>query len=165
MFSFLKKKDVQPEEKIVDLKAFLTGKVIPMEEVEDEVFSSKALGDGVAIVPTSNVLKAPASGEVTVTMEDSKHAVGMKLANGVEILLHVGLDTVTLGGEGFELFVKVGDTVKTGDKLIQFDGDFIKAKGFPITTVLAVTDPGEYTKIQYLSGMDANETETVIAKF
>lgn len=164
MFSFLKKKDVEPEEKLVDLKAFLTGKVISMEEVEDEVFSSKALGDGVAIVPTSNVLKAPASGEVTVIMEDSKHAVGMKLANGVEILLHVGLDTVTLGGEGFELFVKVGDTVKTGDKLIKFDGDFIKEKGLPTTTVLAVTEPGEYTNIQYLSGMDAKETETVIVK-
>lgn len=164
MFSFFKKK-VEPEEKTLDLKAFLTGKVIPMEEVEDEVFSSKILGDGVAIVPTSNILRAPSSGEVTVTMEDSKHAVGMKLANGVEILLHIGLDTVTLGGEGFELFVKVGDIVKTGDKLIQFDVDFIKGKGFPITTVLAVTDPGECTNIQYLSGMYANEAETAIVKF
>ena len=107
------------EKKPVSLKAFLDGKTVPMNEVPDQVFASLALGNGIAIEPTSNVLKAPADGTVTVTMDESNHAVGLTLKNGVEVLLHIGLDTVNMKGDGFTPLVKMGDSVKAGQDLIE----------------------------------------------
>ena len=101
MFSFIKKK-----EKGLELKAYLSGKTIGIEEVKDDVFSSKMMGDGIAIIPTTDLVKAPADGKIVVVMKESKHAVGIKFENGVEALIHVGIDTVSMKGEGFELFVE-----------------------------------------------------------
>ena len=110
MFSFFKKKQAPAEEnKPFVVKAYLSGKVVPIEEVKDEVFSSKALGDGLAIEPEENVIVAPCDATVSVLMEGSRHAVGLTLANGVEILIHEGIDTVNMEGDGFEYFVKEGD--------------------------------------------------------
>ena len=95
------------------MKAYLTGKVIPIEEVNDGVFSAKIMGDGIAIIPENEVLTAPADGEITVVMDGSFHAVGMRLDNGVEVLLHIGVDTVGMNGEGFKPYVTVGDKVKS----------------------------------------------------
>ena len=128
------------DQEVKTLKAFLTGKTIAIEDVPDQVFASKALGEGIAIEPTDNILKAPADGEITVVMEGSNHAVGMKLGNGVEILMHVGLDTVAMNGEGFTMHVKQGQKVKTGEKLITFDPVKIRAAGHPTTTMLVITD-------------------------
>ena len=112
MFSFFKKKQAPVEEnKPFVVKAYLSGKVVPIEEVKDEVFSSKALGDGLAIEPEENVIVAPCDATVSVLMEGSRHAVGLTLANGVEILIHEGIDTVNMEGDGFEYFVKEGDKV------------------------------------------------------
>ena len=112
MFSFFKKKQAPAEEnKPFVVKAYLSGKVVPIEEVKDEVFSSKALGDGLAIEPEENVIVAPCDATVSVLMEGSRHAVGLTLANGVEILIHEGIDTVNMEGDGFEYFVKEGDKV------------------------------------------------------
>ena len=93
MFSFVKKKENQEPER---LTAFLDGKVIPIAEVPDQVFSAGIMGDGVAIEPENYVVTAPAAAEVTAVMEDSRHALGLKFANGVECLIHVGLDTVDM---------------------------------------------------------------------
>jgi trehalose PTS system EIIBC or EIIBCA component len=105
---------------VVELSAFVSGKVIDITEVEDNVFSKKILGDGIAIEPADETLLAPADGEITVVMEESNHACGMKLSDGTEILLHIGLDTVDMKGYGFTPLVKAGDKVKKGDKLIEF---------------------------------------------
>ena len=117
MLSFFKKKAAKSEEAAngKTMKAQLTGKVIPIEEVNDGVFSAKIMGDGIAIIPENEVLTAPADGEITVVMDGSFHAVGMRLDNGVEVLLHIGVDTVGMNGEGFKPYVTVGDKVKTGD--------------------------------------------------
>mgnify|MGYP000549763794 CR=1 FL=1 len=97
MFEFFKKKKVTYE-----MKAVVDGTVVPMTEATDPVFSSCALGNGVVIRPTSDVIVAPADGTVTVTMDGSNHAIGLELAGGLEVLIHIGVDTVNLKGEGFE---------------------------------------------------------------
>ena len=97
------------------LRAVLDGKVIPIEEMPDDVFSQKIMGDGIGFEPTGNTVYAPADATVGVVMADSGHACGLVLDNGLEILIHVGVDTVDMKGDGFELYVKQGDRVKTGD--------------------------------------------------
>lgn len=124
----------------VELSAYLSGKVIPIDEVPDQVFSEKVLGDGLAIKPTDLVLLAPADGEITVVNEGTYHACSILLDNGAEILLHIGLDTVGMSGDGFTPFVKEGQRVKRGDKLIGFGPEKIKAAGHPCVTVLVITD-------------------------
>ena len=121
---FFKKKE--KEEPVKELKAFVSGKVIPVTEVSDQVFSSKALGDGVAIEPIEETITAPCAGTVSMIAEDSNHAIGMTLNNGAEILMHIGLDTVNLNGEAFHLLVKVGDKVNQGEKMIEFDKAMIE---------------------------------------
>lgn len=148
-----------------ELKAFLTGKVIPLEEVKDGVFSEKVMGDGFAILPETEILYAPADAEVTVLMEDSRHACGLKLANDMEILLHIGLDTVDMKGDGFEYLVSQGQRVKAGDALIRFDRDKIKAAGHRDVTVCVVTEVGNVGNIRFMTGIKAWEKETSVAVF
>lgn len=148
-----------------ELKAFLGGRVIPLEEVPDDVFSQHVMGDGLAIEPTDNVVKAPANGTVSAVMEDSRHACGLAFANGMEVLIHVGIDTVDMNGDGFELFVKEGDKVRAGDPLIRFDFNKIKAAGHPVTTVFVVTEEGNAKNIEYRTGMDCEAGRTTIVTF
>ena len=147
---------------VKELKSILDGKVIPITEVEDEVFSQKIMGDGVAIEPTNTVVTAPADCEVSVVMADTGHACGLTLANGVELLIHVGVDTVDMGGDGFKLLVKEGDRVKAGQPLIQFDPEKIRAAGHPCTTMLIVTAEGSASGIAMHTGMDVKAGETVV---
>ena len=129
----------------VDFRAFLSGKTVAIEEVPDATFAQKVLGDGIAIEPTDNVLVAPMDCTVEQTMEGSNHAVGLVMANGLEILLHIGLDTVGMNGDGFTIHVKEGDRVKAGQKLITFDPEKIKAAGHPLTTMMVITNDADYT--------------------
>ncbi len=161
MFGFGKKK----RQSELEVTAFLSGKVIPIAEVPDQVFSQKMLGDGLAIDPTDDVLLAPVSGEVAVTMPESNHAVGIRLTNGMEILLHIGLDTVAMQGDGFKSFVKQGDLVKQGDKLIQFDPDKIREAGHPTITVLVVTEVSNGKNLKFVTGGDAVAGETVVLTY
>lgn len=147
------------------LKAYLSGKVIPVEEVPDAVFSSKALGDGIAIEPKNDTLTAPASGKITTVMDGSFHACGMTLDNGLELLFHIGIDTVAMNGDGFVCHVEEGMQVKAGDKLITFDREKIQKAGHPTVTMMIVTDPGNALDIQFHTGMDARQGETAVAKF
>ena len=160
MFGFLKKKE---KSQASVMTACADGKVIPMSEASDAVFSSCALGNGVVICPTGNMTVAPADGTVTVTMDGSDHAVGMELEGGIEILIHIGVDTVNLKGEGFESFVKTGDAVKAGQKLIQFDREAMEAKGYCMEVMQIVMDSEEAARIKYTTGMDAKAGETVVA--
>ncbi|MFV0466801.1 MAG: PTS system trehalose-specific EIIBC component [Lachnospiraceae bacterium] len=148
-----------------ELVSFLTGKVIPLKEVNDGVFSEGVMGEGVAIEPADDVLYAPADAQVTVLMDDSKHACGLLLANGMEILLHIGIDTVDMQGDGFSYLIKPDQKVKAGDPLIQFDRNKIKAAGHPDVTVCIITEPGSAENIQFITGMDVKAKEAVIAVF
>ena len=147
---------------VKELKSILDGKVIPITEVEDEVFSQKIMGDGVAIEPTNTVVTAPADCQVSVVMADTGHACGLTLANGVELLIHVGVDTVDMGGDGFKLLVKEGDRVKAGQPLIEFDPEKIRAAGHPCTTMLIVTAEGSASGITMHTGMDGKAGETAV---
>ena len=147
---------------VKELKSILDGKVIPITEVKDEVFSQKIMGDGVAIEPTNTVVTAPADCEVSVVMADTGHACGLTLANGVELLIHVGVDTVDMGGDGFKLLVKEGDHVKAGQPLIEFDPEKIRAAGHPCTTMLIVTAEGSASGITMHTGMDVKAGETAV---
>lgn len=160
MFAFMKKKN-QPDH----LTAFVSGTVIPMEEVPDPVFSTKRLGDGAAIYPSEGQIMAPADGVISVVMDDSKHVIGMTLSNGIEVLIHVGLDTVALNGEGFTLCTKAGAKVKGGDILLKFDRKMIEERGYSDLVVFVITDLKGHESPKYLTGMDAVAGKTVIAEW
>ena len=147
------------------LKAFLSGRAIPLEEVPDEVFSRHIMGNGLAIRPADSTVVAPADGTVSAVIEDSRHACGMMLDNGLELLIHVGIDTVSMNGDGFELFVQTGDQVRCGDPLIRFDRERISAAGHSDITVLVVADEGNAKDLQYRSGMEVKAKETDIVSF
>lgn len=147
------------------LKAFLSGRAVPLEEVPDEVFSQKVMGDGMAILPSDSTVLAPADAQVSVVMEDSRHACGLTLGNGMEVLIHVGIDTVNLQGDGFELLVKQGEQVRCGQPLLRFDPDKIRAAGLPTITVMVVTDEGSAEKMTFVSGEDVKAGETEVARF
>lgn len=123
------------------------GTVIALKDVPDEVFSSGVAGDGVAINPTGNVITAPASGVISVVLP-SKHAVGMTLSNGAEILIHVGLNTVMLEGKGFDVKVTEGQEVNAGDTLLSFDRDVIEGAGYALTTPILVTNMDDFGSIE-----------------
>ncbi|MGX7031012.1 beta-glucoside-specific PTS transporter subunit IIABC [Vagococcus zengguangii] len=124
----------------------LKGQVIALGDVEDAVFSSGAMGQGVAIEPTEGKLLAPVDGEIALLFPTG-HAIGMKTTDGAEILMHIGMDTVELNGEGFTAHVAQGDQVKAGQLLIEFDIDFIKSKGKPTVTPIVVTNSAEYHNV------------------
>ena len=128
------------------LSACLNGTVVPLAEVKDEAFASGALGDGIAIEPTDGELVAPADGEISSTFE-THHAVGMTTADGAELLMHIGIDTVKLGGRHFTYLVNEGDKVKKGQPLIRFELEAIKAEGYPVTTPLIVCNTDDYAAV------------------
>ena len=128
------------------LAACLTGTVVPLAEVKDEAFASGALGDGIAIEPAVGELVAPADGEISSTF-NTHHAVGMTTVDGAELLMHVGIDTVKLGGKHFTYLVNEGDKVSKGQPLIRFDIEAIKAEGYPVTTPLIVCNTDEYAAV------------------
>lgn len=146
-----------------EIRAFLSGNVIKIEDVPDQVFAEKILGDGLAIEPTDNVLTAPADGEICNVMQGSFHACGMTLDNGVELLFHIGLDTVSMHGDGFICHVEDGQRVKAGDKLITFDPEKIKAAGHPTVTMMVVAGEGNTNGVKLKTGMQAVVGETVVA--
>ena len=129
-----------------ELVSPLDGELLPLSEVKDEVFSSGAMGEGVAIEPSQGVLHAPDDGRVVMTFPTG-HAIGMKTKDGAEILMHIGMDTVNLQGKGFETLVDKGDEVKAGDELVKFDIDEIHSAGYIVTTSIVVTNSKDYEKV------------------
>lgn len=155
----------RPQEKEVreegeNLKAFLTGKAIDLSEVNDGVFSSGMMGPGMAILPESSILCAPADGEIAALMEDSRHAVGLKLKNGLELILHIGLDTVNMKGDGFTYLVKEGQQVKAGDGLIQFDREKIRKAGYRDVTICVITNYTGEKPLVFLEGQQVTAGKT-----
>ncbi|MCD8008849.1 MAG: glucose PTS transporter subunit IIA, partial [Clostridiales bacterium] len=137
----------KPLVQTITLSAPMTGEVVKLADVPDQVFASGALGEGVAIIPTVGKVVAPCDAVVSATM-DTKHAVGLTTPEGMELLIHVGLNTVELNGKFYDYKVKEGDSVKRGDTLIEFDIDGIKGAGYPLHTPVLVTNSDEYVSIK-----------------
>ncbi|MBO0447033.1 PTS glucose transporter subunit IIA [Enterococcus ureilyticus] len=140
----------------------LTGTIVALDKVEDQVFSSGALGKGIAIEPTVGELYAPANGEIT-TLFPTGHAVGITTEDGAEVLMHIGMDTVEMDGDGFEILVKQGDQIKQGDLLVKFDIEKIKAAGHPIVTPIVVTNSGDYLDVLDMDQTDVLHGEDFLA--
>lgn len=152
----------EKENSKVELKAFLKGNVIPLSEAGDGVFSEGVMGSGLAIIPENDILYAPTDATVAVVMEDSRHACGLVLDNGMELLLHIGIDTVEMQGDGFEYLIKEGQKVKAGTPLIRFNRQKIKEAGYSDVTVCVITDGADEKTVHFHTGIYAQENETVI---
>jgi PTS system sucrose-specific IIC component len=129
------------------VKAPAMGAVIAREEIEDATFASGVLGDGVGIKPAAGYIVAPFDGEIT-SVADSKHAIGLSTPSGMELLIHVGVDTVAMNGDGFDPQVAEGDQVKAGQLLLNFDIDKIKAANHPDTVVVLLTNADDYDDVK-----------------
>ena len=140
-----------------------TGKVVPITEVPDPVFSDKVLGDGIAIIPTSNTVVAPVSGTIA-QVAHTFHAVGIEADDGTEVLVHLGIDTVNLNGEGFTCHVKVGDHVNAGDKLMDMDIEAIAAKGFQTISPCIITTMDDLKSMEGITG-EATAGETTVITY
>ena len=145
---------------VYELTAPLEGKAVALEEVPDPVFASGKLGKGVAIEPTGTAVVAPADAKVSATLP-SGHAVGLKFENGVEMLVHVGLDTVQLDGKGFEVKVAKGDSVKAGQELLTFDPAVIKEAGYPLITPVLITNTNKFADVEGLPGAATPESTVI----
>lgn len=149
---------------VTELKAFATGAVIALKEVNDGVFSAGTMGEGCAIIPENETVYAPADATVNLLMQESRHACGLKLANGAQILLHIGIDTVAMKGDGFEYLVKEGQKVSAGTPLIKFDKKKISEAGYVDTIICVIAEPGNMENIVFMTGIYAIEKETTVAK-
>lgn len=154
-------KDVEDQGEII-VASPVTGEVLPLEEVNDPVFASGAMGRGIAVKPVTDTVYAPVSGEVMIAFETG-HAYGLRMAQGVELLIHIGIDTVSLEGQGFEAKVKQGQMVEAGEVLAQFDPTVLADAGLEATTMLIVTNPAEFLQMNRLAQETAEEGEALFA--
>jgi PTS system beta-glucosides-specific IIC component len=153
-------KEIKLTEDVV-INSPIKGIAISLKNVKDEVFSNEIMGKGVAIIPEEGVVYSPINGEVSLVF-NTKHAIGITSEEGIEILIHIGLDTVKLGGEYFNEFVKVGDKVSSGDKLLEFDLKAIKDKGYDITSPIIISNSNNYSEVGTLGEGNINMGETLM---
>ncbi len=141
----------------------LTGKLKDITEVDDITFAQKFLGDGVAIEPTEGILLSPIEGKV-IQVFHTKHAIGIE-SKGLDLLIHIGMDTVELKGEGFNVFVNEGDNVNVGDKLVEFDINFIEEKGYKTDTAIVITNTDNFKSIEkQIGNVVAGQDEIMIVR-
>ena len=140
----------------INITSPMIGKALPLSEVPDPAFAQKLMGEGIAIEPTENHVYAPYNGKVTAVFESSKHAIGLTLDNGVELLIHVGIDTVNLTNNEFSYHVSMGQQVKTGDLLISFDPQAIKQAGYPLITPIIIVNTDQYQLITLTDKTEVN---------
>nr|WP_265336111.1 PTS glucose transporter subunit IIA [Roseburia inulinivorans] len=152
----MKKKD-----KGIEIGAPVKGKAVPISQVSDPTFGEEILGKGVAIQPEDGKIYAPADGTIEMLF-DTKHAVSMTTTEGVELLVHIGLDTVALKGEHFTAHKGNGDAVKKGDLLISVDLEAVKAAGYDVITPMVVCNTSDYQTVEAVTGSDVNAGDTVL---
>lgn len=139
----------------------VSGRVVPMSEVNDPTFSQEILGKGVAIIPSEGRVVAPADGEVAVLFE-TKHAVSIRTEGGAELIVHIGLDTVNLKGKHFTARVAQGDRVKAGDMLVEFDMEAIKEAGYDVITPIIICNTPDFPDMVCHTGMEVKALDPVI---
>jgi PTS system beta-glucosides-specific IIC component len=154
MFGFVKSKDII-------ILSPIEGDTLPISEVSDPTFSEKILGDGIAIMPKKGEVVAPVDGTVVIMFE-TKHAISILSDQGTEILIHVGLDTVSLKGEFYKSYVKAKDKVKAGDLLLEFDMDKIKEAGFEIVTPIVICNTNAYAEIHANTGKSVKKLDQIM---
>lgn len=162
MFRALKKVFKQEEDKREVIGAPIVGKVVAITEVSDPTFGQEILGKGVAIIPSEGKVVAPVDGRIEM-MFDTKHAITMKSKMGTEILIHIGLDTVTLKGEPFHAYVEAGQHVRAGDLLLEFDINVIKDAGLDIISPIVICNTEEYSDIISYTDKTVKVLEEVLA--
>lgn len=143
------------------LYAIANGKSIAIENVPDEVFSTKMMGDGIAILPTDGHIYAPCDGEISMIMEHSLHAIGLVNADGMEILLHIGLDSVELMGEGFTAHVSIGDQVSKGDLLLSFDLPLFQEREINPISMLVLVEANQHEITKYYLDEDMEKGSSI----
>lgn len=149
-------------EENLEITSPLEGNIIPLTEVNDTVFSSKVIGNGVALIPTKGVIKAPADCKV-ISLFPTLHAMGLKLNNGAELLIHIGLNTVELNGKYFESYIKQGDYVKKGTRLLSFDVEKLKEAGYDVTTPVIVSNTGDFSDVIPCKGGQVSDEDIIIS--
>ena len=150
MFDSLKKM-FEKNAKTISLKAVEDGRTIPMDEVNDQTFAQELLGPGIAIVPSNGTVVSPINGTIATVM-DTKHAVCIQGEDGLELIVHAGLDTVELNGKYYQTYKGFGDQVKAGDVLLEFDLEEITKAGYDVTTPIVITNLGDYKITKCLTG-------------
>lgn len=160
MFDSLKK-IFEKNAKTISLKAVENGRTIPMNQVNDQTFAQELLGPGIAIEPSDGTVVSPIDGSIAMVM-DTGHAVCIQGENGLEMIVHVGLDTVELNGKYYETHKKVGDQVKAGDILITFDLEKVVKAGYDVTTPIVITNLGDYKITKCLTGQQVKAGDEVI---
>ena len=139
----------------------MKGSLIPLSDVKDEVFSQGMMGKGIAILPDEGKLYSPVTGKVAAVFP-TKHAIGIVGSSGVEILIHVGMDTVELNGKYYKLHVKKDDAVRIGELLLEFDMDKIKASGYEVVTPVVITNPMEFSDIVVSNASNVNISDRLM---
>ena len=160
MFDSLKKM-FEKNAKTISLKAVEDGRTIPMDEVNDQTFAQELLGPGIAIVPSNGTVVSPINGTIATVM-DTKHAVCIQGEDGLELIVHAGLDTVELNGKYYQTYKEIGDQVKAGDVLLEFDLEEITKAGYDVTTPIVITNLGDYKITKCLTGQQVKAGEEVI---
>ena len=158
MLFFKKKK----KDDAIEIKAYFEGTVLPLEKVNDPMFSDKLMGDGVAIDPDAGNLYAPVDGKVA-SIFDTKHAIGFQTDSGIPMLLHMGIDTVKLEGKGFEILVTEGQKVKKGDPMMKLDLEFLTANAPSITSPILDIEPEDNQRIRLLANGEIKAGEPLFA--
>ena len=154
--------DVKALKNKISIKSPVKGEAVPLSQVDDPTFAEEIMGKGIAIIPTEDEIFSPINGTVSLVF-NTKHAIGLKTEDGAEVLIHIGLDTVKLNGEHFTTFVKSGDKVKVGDKLVEFDREAIKNKGYDIITPIIITNSSDYLDIIPKDVTSGNQGDEVLA--
>lgn len=160
MFDSLKKM-FEKNAKTISLKAVEDGRTIPMDEVNYQTFAQELLGPGIAIVPSNGTVVSPINGTIATVM-DTKHAVCIQGEDGLELIVHAGLDTVELNGKYYQTYKEIGDQVKAGDVLLEFDLEEITKAGYDVTTPIVITNLGDYKITKCLTGQQVKAGEEVI---
>ncbi|WP_321995174.1 PTS sugar transporter subunit IIA [Clostridium butyricum] len=160
MFGFGKKKEIKAKE----FNAVISGKSIDLSEVKDDMFSSRALGKGMAVIPTSDEIVSPCNGKVVMVAE-TKHAIAIENDEGIQVLIHIGLDTVNLNGKGFEVFCKAGDEVKNGKVIAKVDRDFLRKENISDVIMMVVVEPNGRNIIECNNKQDVQAGSSVLIKY
>lgn len=147
-----------------DVVSPVKGKMIPCSEISDAVFSQEMMGQTIGFEPYDGVICSPVNGIIEV-MFPTHHAIGIKAADGTGYLVHIGIDTVVLNGDGFKAFVKQGDNVKAGQKIVEVNLDKVKKAGYPLTTMLIVTEkPSDDYRVKYIDCREVERAEVINLK-